>query len=618
MSDTLLLDPTGTSHSQFDQLSWYNLEKNREAFIRSDDYLIDGGATPLCVDTVELEAMSQGLSLARDRLEGLGQQVLAVHQDLFFRYLTELDFLNQSLAAGNEGAAEKISRLMAAWAQFENDYYPVQYDRCGARRLASDTGELSLALARATGTYELTEDQVNKMMRIYLEQSALSLLAKKISGSLEFPETFTVGGKTYFAKDLNDIQKAAIFLSWWQAKQGEDIFGSSHSVTLHSQDGDVSIPVDGFEDSPELNEAFAKYISRLSPEESKKIQDQIFGYAKIADQDEPWLGRLARFTGLQATVFAALFLPRGGKIFEDILRGPGPDWYRLFSDSQAQSRAEKGQKFAKTVTAKSVGTTRAKRLEERQLGLDPSGDCIANGDGTMTRNLPHELGDTFRYANTQDPQEGGAFEIQQWETASGKKGARVILRGTETWDAGSEQVQDMLTNTESVAGLQTGVEKAVAEALEQLGVSADTPVELVGHSQAGIVASNLAADSGFTKRFNVQTVITAGSPVANAPIPEKIKTLNLENIYDHVPKLDGAINLPSPNHITVYKDYKKGLNPEEVHNRDAVYAEMMDELQSFHYAEVDNFLECRDKVMGFDEEIVKATTQRFEIERNYG
>lgn len=52
------------------------------------------------------------------------------------------------------------------------------------------------------------------------------------------------------------------------------------------------------------------------------------------------------------------------------------------------------------------------------------------------------------------------------------------------------------------------------------------------------------------------------------------------------------------------------------HSAENTYAPMADDLQGKHYAKYEHYLECRDKVMGLDQRIVKATTQRFELNRD--
>lgn len=59
----------------------------------------------------------------------------------------------------------------------------------------------------------------------------------------------------------------------------------------------------------------------------------------------------------------------------------------------------------------------------------------------------------------------------------------------------------------------------VQEAMKQAGIKSNEPVALIGHSQGGIVAATIASD--LKDDYDIEHVVTAGSPVANHPIPEK-------------------------------------------------------------------------------------------------
>lgn len=595
------------------------------------EYLIQGGMAPLCVDTQEIKSMSEGLRATAIRLDGLNGFVSVEHTRLYACYQAKLQALSEAAAAGDTTATPAIARLQAAWQNFSDRATTVQHCENGIVALSEQSDEIGLLLRRATGMYELSESQVLQLMSPSLAEVGLMNLAKRLMDEVAFPSVFTINGQKYYAKNLSDAQKAAVFLSWIQAKMGEKYHGVSHSITLRSAKGRQKILTEGFEDSPELNQAFAVYLRGITKDKPTKSQElnaalmrYLYHQNRQTHKQEPKL--VLPGAALTGTFGPLLVLQQANELLKSLNKGKTPHDQkitlliagitRMIAENQAASRQQKDADFAKTKTAKAIGINEKQRLETKTLGLDESGDLVKNADGSITRNLPRDIGDVYRYAQTVDPYDGAAFEIQQWETASGKKGVRVVLRGTDSWDAGSRQLQDMLTNTEAVAGLKTGMQRAVAAALEQAGVSAETPVELVGHSQAGIVAANLAADAGFTKRFNVKTVITAGSPVAYAKIPESIKVLNLHNNGDGIPLTEGAVNQTSTNHLTVRGNYTMSTDLAKNHDAVNTYAAMADDLQGKHYINYDNFLECRNKYMGLDEKIVKATSQRYEVNRD--
>lgn len=113
-------------------------------------------------------------------------------------------------------------------------------------------------------------------------------------------------------------------------------------------------------------------------------------------------------------------------------------------------------------------------------------------------------------------------------------------------------------NVPALMGRNTDSADAVRAAMEAYGVPKGADVTMVGHSQGGIAASNLAADPSFNgdDGYHVSTVVTAGSPVENAQVPRGTQTINFDHQGpvgigdDPVPNLDGdpslGARLPRP------------------------------------------------------------------------
>jgi pimeloyl-ACP methyl ester carboxylesterase len=102
---------------------------------------------------------------------------------------------------------------------------------------------------------------------------------------------------------------------------------------------------------------------------------------------------------------------------------------------------------------------------------------------------------------------------------------------------------------------------AGAAAMEQAGIPAGDPVMLVGHSLGGIAAMALASNSSFESRYNVRSVVTAGSPVARFEPAGIASVLSLENSTDIVWAADGAPNPDRANWITVTHDLRASEDP---------------------------------------------------------
>ena len=138
----------------------------------------------------------------------------------------------------------------------------------------------------------------------------------------------------------------------------------------------------------------------------------------------------------------------------------------------------------------------------------------------------------------------------------------VDIRGTQSFDIGQAGPQDMTTNLQGVAGMASDQLDAIVEAMDAAGISPEEAVEFAGHSQGGIMAAQLAADPAVRARYNVVSVVTAGSPTATVA-PSDVPVLSYENAGDIVPGLDG--NATRGDNVTTvrFHDYEATAHPED-------------------------------------------------------
>ena len=185
------------------------------------------------------------------------------------------------------------------------------------------------------------------------------------------------------------------------------------------------------------------------------------------------------------------------------------------------------------------------------LGLGSPVQADMTGKGKDSRS-PQSISETITHCQElqasrgslgQDYEEAGVISIQRVEHADGRVSWVVYVPGTTDWTVGDGEPQDLLTNLEGVGGTPTAMESAVVTAMRQAGIQPGEEVALYGHSQGGITVSNIAADPAIQDRYNITTVLTAGSPTAGAAIPDDVHALHLENAGDAVPGLDAA---PTP------------------------------------------------------------------------
>lgn len=128
------------------------------------------------------------------------------------------------------------------------------------------------------------------------------------------------------------------------------------------------------------------------------------------------------------------------------------------------------------------------------------------------------------------------------DPATGQGRWIAMIPGTATFSWNARTPLDGSGNVAAAAGLVSGGEVAVRDALRDAmrreGVlGKGEPVMLVGHSQGGMVMTNLARRR--SDGLNVTHVTTYGSPVGAAKLPAGVRTLNIENSADFIHRIDG-------------------------------------------------------------------------------
>lgn len=131
----------------------------------------------------------------------------------------------------------------------------------------------------------------------------------------------------------------------------------------------------------------------------------------------------------------------------------------------------------------------------------------------------------------------------------------VDIRGTQSFSIGQTGPQDMTTNLQGVAGMTSDQLDAIKEAMNAAGIAPGEAVEFAGHSQGGIMAAQLAADPSVRARYNVVSVVTAGSPTATIA-PSDVPVLAYENSGDIVPGLDGNATRGDNVTTVMFRDYE--------------------------------------------------------------
>lgn len=144
--------------------------------------------------------------------------------------------------------------------------------------------------------------------------------------------------------------------------------------------------------------------------------------------------------------------------------------------------------------------------------------------------------------------------IDRYEVAGEPDRFEVYVSGTKDFALGKDaQPWDMTSNMNGMAGDDFGSYESVRQAMEQAGVTGETPVLFTGHSQGGLVAAQLVASGDYDARG----LYTLGAPAAQAAVPHDIPWLALEHTNDIVPALSGNYATADP--VLVRRDLYEGV-----------------------------------------------------------
>lgn len=122
--------------------------------------------------------------------------------------------------------------------------------------------------------------------------------------------------------------------------------------------------------------------------------------------------------------------------------------------------------------------------------------------------------------------------------------------GTEPWD--------MTSNISAIAGLDSGSYAAAVQAMREAGITAQDNVILVGHSQGGLIAAQLAASGN----YRVSDVVTVGAPLHQVELPPEVNLVAVEHAEDVIPSLSGvAVPAAVATHLTVTRSLYSTTEP---------------------------------------------------------
>lgn len=150
----------------------------------------------------------------------------------------------------------------------------------------------------------------------------------------------------------------------------------------------------------------------------------------------------------------------------------------------------------------------------------------------------------------------------------------VYIPGTQNLSLNSTSNPfDMRSNLLLLAGGRSAASRATELAMRRAGIEDQDEVMLVGHSQGGLIALDLARRSaaGVTP-YRVEHVITFGTPAALNDADDLPNVLSFENRADVVPKLELRENAAADNWLTLEGNVQK--DPVEAHRMES-YEEIL-------------------------------------------
>jgi hypothetical protein len=152
----------------------------------------------------------------------------------------------------------------------------------------------------------------------------------------------------------------------------------------------------------------------------------------------------------------------------------------------------------------------------------------------------------------------------------GKPIWRVVVPSTQDWEgygfgADGGAANDLGSNLALMLSpsQQAAYERMVLDAMGKAGIGPDDHVMMVGWSQGGILAGELAADP--STPYNIEAIVVAGAPIDHMDIPDDVSVVSIQHEGDPVHRLDGQASAPSSsNWVTVTTDpYDREKGPED-------------------------------------------------------
>ena len=152
--------------------------------------------------------------------------------------------------------------------------------------------------------------------------------------------------------------------------------------------------------------------------------------------------------------------------------------------------------------------------------------------------------------------------------------------------------------------------QAVLDAMKREGIEKTDKVLMVGYSQGGTIAADIATGH---HKFKPIGLVTFGAPIAQFDLPDRLPVLSVEHTNDIVPALSGAVNPLTTNWLTVEREVPMQPGESNLHaHRISEYVSTAGQIDSDSTSGVQRI---REKILGSFENYKFVESTKFEYSR---
>lgn len=173
------------------------------------------------------------------------------------------------------------------------------------------------------------------------------------------------------------------------------------------------------------------------------------------------------------------------------------------------------------------------------LGLGATAGMLRETPVSVRGGAPAAVTPATGFADRADriPEGTARIRVDRYVMPDGADRFEVYLAGTTDFDPRSSgDPFDMTSNVAGLAGGDPGAYRAVEAALADAGATSESQIVITGHSQGGLIASQLASSGD----YRVAQLYTLGAPAGQVAVPESVPWVAVEHTDDVVPALGGT------------------------------------------------------------------------------